>query len=216
MLTYSLADFHEVVSFLAQMCMEEDTGSIKRMYQVCKEFERITKAVLTRAEKEMSVRQRRRLERDEERLNNSFDSLRAGQKRSADAALQTSARQVNGVSSINTAPVFVPDDSNDFGSDAQAASGALPQYSSDGSGAILLSHALRGDIQTSDTPHSHYHDDFSFASQNEQGNRESSMIPSAVDPGAFQEPFLPPDFWSMPMTFEWDWANFSNTLGEDG
>lgn len=31
--------------------------------------------------------------------------------------------------------------------------------------------------------------------------------------GAFQQPFVPHDLWSAPMTFEWDWADLANMPG---
>jgi hypothetical protein len=34
----------------------------------------------------------------------------------------------------------------------------------------------------------------------------STMSPLNV--GSFQQPFVPQDLWQMPMTFEWDWADF--------
>lgn len=29
--------------------------------------------------------------------------------------------------------------------------------------------------------------------------------------GSFQQPFVPQDLWQMPMTLEWDWADFFGT-----
>lgn len=32
---------------------------------------------------------------------------------------------------------------------------------------------------------------------------------SALNMGAFQQPFVPQDLWNMPMTLEWDWADMN-------
>ena len=31
--------------------------------------------------------------------------------------------------------------------------------------------------------------------------------------GSFQQPFVPQDLWSMPMTFEWDWGAIDGANG---
>jgi len=47
-------------------------------------------------------------------------------------------------------------------------------------------------------------------------NFEMPQDGNAFGMGAFPQPYVPQDLWSMPMTFEWDWAdmgNFTNNMG---
>lgn len=49
-----------VVSFLSTLCSDEANGSVRRMLNVCSEFERIAKVVLDKADKEQSSRRKRK------------------------------------------------------------------------------------------------------------------------------------------------------------
>ena len=39
---------------------------------------------------------------------------------------------------------------------------------------------------------------------------------SPINPQSFQQPFVPPDLWQMPMTLEWDWADLTGGGMGDG
>lgn len=40
---------------------------------------------------------------------------------------------------------------------------------------------------------------------------------SPINPQSFQQPFVPPDLWQMPMRLEWDWADLTGGgMGEGG
>ena len=56
---------HQVVSFLSAIAMEEETGGIKRMLEVCIEFERIAKLVVDKSDKETHSRRKRKTVHDE-------------------------------------------------------------------------------------------------------------------------------------------------------
>lgn len=34
-------------------------------------------------------------------------------------------------------------------------------------------------------------------------------VPGGPGGGAFAQPLLPPDMWSLPLTLDWDWAEMS-------
>ncbi|KAI4147148.1 MAG: hypothetical protein LQ340_005675, partial [Diploschistes diacapsis] len=57
---------HQVVSFLSSIAIEEETGAVKRMLEVCVEFERIAKVVVDKAEKESHSRRKRKAKDDDE------------------------------------------------------------------------------------------------------------------------------------------------------
>jgi hypothetical protein len=51
---------HQVVSFLSSIAIEEETGGVKRMLEVCVEFERIAKIVVDKSDKEAHSRRKRK------------------------------------------------------------------------------------------------------------------------------------------------------------
>ena len=57
---------HQVVSFLSSIAVEEETGGVKRMLEVCVEFERIAKIVMDKSDKESHSRRKRKNPYDEE------------------------------------------------------------------------------------------------------------------------------------------------------
>ena len=56
----------QVVSFLSQIAVDEETGGVKRMLSVCAEFERIAKIVVDKSEKEAHPRRKRKNNKDDE------------------------------------------------------------------------------------------------------------------------------------------------------
>lgn len=58
-----------VVGFLKKIVDEDTTGSMQRMMRICTEFERIAKIVITQAEKDMSSGQKRKQERERDKMN---------------------------------------------------------------------------------------------------------------------------------------------------
>ena len=57
---------HQVVSFLSSIAVEEETGGVKRMLEVCVEFERIAKVVVDKADKESHSRRKRKANHDDD------------------------------------------------------------------------------------------------------------------------------------------------------
>ena len=56
----------QVVSFLSQIAVDEETGGVKRMLSVCAEFERIGKVVVDKSDKESHSRRKRKNNKDDE------------------------------------------------------------------------------------------------------------------------------------------------------
>lgn len=57
-----------VVEFLHKIAIEDSTGSMNRMFSVCRDLERIAGLVLDRAEQEMTTRQKRKQEKEREKM----------------------------------------------------------------------------------------------------------------------------------------------------
>lgn len=202
-----------VVNFLSRICVEEDTGSIRRMYLVSREFERIAKVVLSRAEKEMSVRQRRKQEREQEKVDDNIASHSSrsphGRKRSADA-LRVHPKQTNGQEQDTATNVFAPEAFGDLTSQ-ELFRNSCP---SDGQNGVLPKEQHEDD-QPPDAVGDGLLDDFAFSFDENTQNVVSSALPSMNNPGAFQQPFVPQDLWSMSQSWEWDWQDLANSTALD-
>ena len=59
---------HQVVSFLSSIAIEEETGGIKRMLEVCVEFERIAKLVVDKSDKEAHSKKKRKATHDDDAM----------------------------------------------------------------------------------------------------------------------------------------------------
>lgn len=51
------------------------------------------------------------------------------------------------------------------------------------------------------------------ANANASGMEGQQYSNDMLNVGSFQQPFVPQDLWSMPMTFEWDWGAMDGTNG---
>ncbi|RMD42820.1 hypothetical protein DV735_g2306, partial [Chaetothyriales sp. CBS 134920] len=189
-----------VVNFLSNVVADEGSGSLKRMHSVCKEFARIARVVLDKAEKEASKR-KRRLNPDE--------ILRNGQ--SAMSMAQSAMK-----SRSTTPPRNQPsNNAPNLGPNASSSSASLAADASQN--AFKASQAFMG-ASTFSGP------EFPDLLPSADGSPDISNQPlpgvSPMDAGAFQQPFLPQDLWQMPMTLEWDWAGLTgapfNDLLNDG
>ena len=48
---------------------------------------------------------------------------------------------------------------------------------------------------------------------NASGIENQQFSNDMLNVGSFQQPFVPQDLWSMPMTFEWDWGAMDGANG---
>jgi hypothetical protein len=60
---------NQVVTFLSALCSTDQNSSVKRMLNVCSEFERIAKVVLDKCEKEAHSRRKRKNQENSEQSN---------------------------------------------------------------------------------------------------------------------------------------------------
>lgn len=175
-----------VVNFLSRICIEEETGSTRHMYIVCKEFERIAKLVLQRAEKEMTSRQKRKQTQEQDKINESevdpgLDGRPGAPAASLKQGAATTGRETWPANGTSPGDVRfgAPDGINGLSAEELWASA---QSAVQGDGNVLL--------------------------PNTQGSNGGGAG-SGFTAGAFQQPFLPQEMWSMPMTFEWDFADMA-------
>ena len=179
-----------VVNFLSLLVTDEENGSVKRMLNVCAEFERIAKVVLDRTEKESHSRRKRRTATEE--------------KAAADAQARPEAHTPASKASSNTPGSSLSPNSNNPTTQPLNPATIGNVYS-----------PPSGLMDLPSMPD--YNNDFSEILQNNGFNpgygdsqNMPPSIPSPLNMASFQQPFVPPDLWQMPMTLEWDWADMTS------
>ena len=187
-----------VVNFLSMLVSDEENGSVKRMLGICAEFERIAKVVLDKTERESHSRRKRKPHADEDdAINNIFPMQVNGTRppsrpQDSESMSNVSAAFTPGMGEMPN-PLFSPTMlSRNVYSPPQMASGppSMPGYDPNYNGIMTPPEGFNG-----------------FP----EGQEPSSNMPSPLNLGAFQQPFVPQDLWQMPMTLEWDWADMTNS-----
>jgi len=177
-----------VVGFLSMLGVEEENGGVKRMLGVCAEFERIAKVVLDKSDRESSSRKKRKSHED------SANKVGNGPK----PIVQNTPMPAKSHPPMN----FSTASSNGLQSHVNEQTGFSPLMNGS-------SPANNGWV-----PESNFSDGTEFMSPNAGltpfGDMQGFMngnVNSPLNPNTFQQPFVPPDLWQMPMTLEWDWAD---------
>ncbi|KAK2021828.1 fungal-specific transcription factor domain-containing protein [Colletotrichum zoysiae] len=190
-----------VVNYLSMLGQEAETGGVHRMLGVCSEFERIAKLVIEKAEREQSSRR----------------------KRKSDAAPKTTSSPAATTHTPRPTAVTTPTPHNmHVATTPSVTNGQLsPDFNGD---ANRRRHAF-SPMQTTSMrepspalPSAGWPQEFNIPDQASFGNfAEMQGITGSNNPrspqvnmGApFQQPLLPQDLFSLPMTLDWDWAEMS-------
>jgi len=177
-----------VVTFLSMLGQEAEQGGVHRMLGICAEFERIAKAVIDKAEKEQSSRRKRK-----NQDSASKTSTNAGVRQHA------AKESVRSASVSSTTPRR--------SSQAQLS----PPSNGDSMGSFPISTPMNdpspsamsaGWPQEFPVPQPN---DFDSTMNYGEGSMNSPQMPVS----AFQQPLLPQDLFSLPMTLDWSWAEMT-------
>jgi hypothetical protein len=179
-----------VCNFLSMLTTEEENGSVKRMLAVCVEFERIAKVVLDKAEKEGTKRKRKTMSDDTTKAtphSTHVNGMPATPNMSqAQVNMPTPANFMSPLNGINSPQMF--------GTSMPGGHFGQPHP--------MNQFGIAGfDTDFTDMP--------SMAGGMIDGIQMPTTGASPLNPGSFQQPFVPQDLWQMPMTFEWDWADMT-------
>jgi hypothetical protein len=184
-----------VVNFLSMLVSDEENGSVKRMLGICSEFERIAKVVLDKTEKDSHSRRKRKPAADgttNDSLPNQSNVQASSTKPLDQQSMSVaSAAFTPGMSGMAN-PLFSPSMMNaNVYSPPQMMTGPpmMPGYEANFNGMMTPPNGLGNGMMDGES---------------------SSNIPSPLNFGTFQQPFVPQDLWQMPMTLEWDWADMTN------
>ncbi|KAI4114300.1 MAG: hypothetical protein LQ345_004896 [Seirophora villosa] len=181
---------NQVVNFLSLLAVTEEQGGIKRMLGLCIEFERIAKLVLDKAEKESHSRRKRK---SNVGMEDSGQNRKESTSRVSAPITPTLQNQQHSPSiftstfagDLNQQKPFDPN-LNGFSPVVNNSNPSMP---------LDFAGILNPPASTSDIDYPQF----------------SGDIGSPFDMGSFQQPFVPQDFWQMPQTLEWDWADMNYT-----
>ncbi|KAF1958507.1 hypothetical protein CC80DRAFT_31568 [Byssothecium circinans] len=194
-----------VVNFLSMLKNEQGNGSVKRMLNICAEFERIATIVLDKTDREHASRRKRKQgdsEQDAEIEATANEIL--NQNRGAASPPNNATTPQNQPQEM----IFNPDFhgfnepfpfSPNFTHASLQSSNSAPQYASPSMASGMI------------------HNGLPMSTAGSEMNGMGSI--NAMAMGTFDQAFnnVPADLWKMPMTLEWDWADMTGYSGyEDG
>ncbi|KAG5771235.1 hypothetical protein H9Q72_002143 [Fusarium xylarioides] len=179
-----------VVTFLSMLGQEAEQGGVHRMLGICAEFERIAKAVIDKAEKEQSSR-RKRKNQDTNKSSTNATTATARQPSTTKPATTTSVSS-NSQRRSSQAQLSPPQN------DASMGQFSMGSPMNDPSPSAMSA----GWPQEFPVPQS---GDFDSMNYGDTNMNSSPQIPVA----AFQQPLLPQDLFSLPMTLDWSWAEMT-------
>ncbi|KZL85482.1 fungal specific transcription factor domain-containing protein, partial [Colletotrichum incanum] len=190
-----------VVNFLSMLGQEAETGGVHRMLGVCSEFERIAKLVIEKGEKEQSSRR----------------------KRKSDAAPKTTSSPAATSHTPRPTSVATPTPHSMHATSTPSATNG--QLSPDFNGEANRRRNGFSPMQTTSMrepspalPSAGWPQEFnipdqanfgSFAEMTGFGGPNNPRSPPVNMGAPFQQPLLPQDLFSLPMTLDWDWAEMS-------
>lgn len=218
-----------VVTFLSTLGQEAETGGVHRMLGVCSEFEKIAKKVIDKAERDNALRRKRKNHDGSSTTAKSSQAPPPPQPRPTvtQSPKPAPAQTPRPMTSSSTTPHashqtnghLSPSMKSDHMTPERAYSPMTATISHDSSPAM---------------PPAGWNDDFTvnnggdgmdftnFADLTGFGsiaamNGATSFPPPSIGiqsppmglNGTFQQPMLPVDLFSLPMTLDWDWAEMS-------
>jgi len=176
-----------VVTFLSMLGAEDENAGVKRMLGVCSEFERIAKAVLDKADKETNTRRKRKS------YEEPLPSINL-------------SRPPPPASSIVPTASFPTSNSTAFGANLNPNTFA----GTNGNGSTTPNLSWMADTSFNDIAAGFNLDpNNGMTPFGDMSRYLTTNVNSPLNPNTFQQPFVPPDLWQMPMTLEWDWADMT-------
>jgi hypothetical protein len=197
-----------VVNFLLTLVLDESNGSLKQMLGLCKEFKRIAKVVLDKAEKESYFKKKGKFFKEPVNLQQSTPKEHPAPSPSTTQLTQALSKNVLMPSPLSTENPGDPS-RNTTTSDAGgfAPNCEIPE-------ATGISTNIPPDIQAIPGIGQEFQDmlcpdpleGVSFADQPPYSATASIPLSS------FQQSFVPQNLWQMPIAIEWGWADMSTNF----
>jgi hypothetical protein len=216
---------NSMTEFLQMLCNEDGNVHCRRMASICKEFERIARVVLDKAERDIKGRGKRK-NRDSESagppVQPSQPELRStSQPAQAQrpAKVPASTLPNGGMSTASPSmPMNGPIQHQPFQSSPMAhipftaPSNPSPYQPTTNMAPEPWMQTVPPAPNNMFTQSNGQFPQPSFSQDNNFDMQGYGLAPMGGDMGgSFQQPFVPQDLWQMPMTLEWDWADFFGT-----
>lgn len=202
-----------VVTFLSALGQEIETGGVHRTIGICSEFERISKVMIEKAEKENAGR-RKRKNAESSQANKPTTNTNANPIRRASTSNQGSSSSAQTprppTASANT-PTPRQSHPNETLSPPARTDGQAFSPMTASSHSPSPGHPPPG--WTPDFSGGDPMEFTSFAELTGFGQLHNGPPPPLQSPPAqgagFQQPLIPQDLYALPMSFDWDWAEMS-------
>ncbi len=227
-----------VVTFLSMLGQEAESGGVHRMLSVCSEFERISKVIIEKVEKENSGRRKRKVADSSSNTHSTSSSARAAtSSTSVPAAVSSTLSQASHTPRPQTATTTTPTPNHTASSRAATPSNHMtPSTRATTTNGQLSPPLPRDTAQSVYTPMgstmSHSPSPGLTPagwSDYPMGGADGTDFPSFADltgfgavatgpngmrspptaNGVYQQPMLPQDLFSLTATLDWDWAEMS-------
>ncbi|KAK4242289.1 hypothetical protein C8A03DRAFT_40410 [Achaetomium macrosporum] len=219
-----------VVTFLSALGDEAETGGVHRMLGVCSEFERIAKVVVENAEKDHASRRKRKNQDqslsskptiNSNNNNTTITNTTTGQSPSFNpnpvppssrpTTANSATPQPTPSHTANSNNTHLSPPANDHCSPPNTTNGYSPMagtMSQSSSPGLAPSTGWANNDFTPDSTSEYYGDMAAFVNSGLVSPPLPGAGPGGVG-GYFQQPMLPQDLFSLPMTLDWDWAEMS-------
>ncbi|KKA26976.1 hypothetical protein TD95_005385 [Thielaviopsis punctulata] len=218
-----------VVSFLSMLGHEAETGGVHRMLGVCSEFERIARVVIENAEKEHGSRRKRKSHDVNAtskpavpNINTAQGPQRPSTSSSGNAQPQQQQQQQH---YVHQQQQYHHQHQQQQQLQQQHTQSMRPQTANSSVASQAQPHSqmpaqsLTPEMAYSQQPQSNMIDalspmsagwpqDFPIDFQTTINQINNAMSPRMVMSG-FQQPLLPQDLYSLPVSLDWDWAEMS-------
>lgn len=190
-----------VVNFLSTLGEEAETGGVHRMLGVCSQFETIAKAVIEKAEKDNTGRRKRKVD---------------GATKTVSATAFAADPVAHGTPRPTTAQTPTQRPSSQLGTPGQRS----PNQHANGNHTMYSPMPPNLSAQPSPVPTTVSHMPTKWGADNFMTGIDNGLSgfggpmgdfgsPPLPGQGGFQQPLLPQDIWSLPVSLDWDWAEMS-------
>ena len=211
---------NSMTEFLQMLCNEDGNVHCRRMASICKEFERIARVVLDKAERDIKGRGKRK-NRDSDSTTQPAQPSQPEHRSTSQPAQpqrpsKAPASQLpNGRTSASPS-MQMPHQPFQSSPMAQMAFTAPSNASPFPATASMAPDPWMQSVPPA--PENMFaQPDNQFQQPPFPQDHSFDMPGYGLGPmngdlgGSFQQPFVPQDLWQMPMTLEWDWADFFGT-----
>ncbi|KAL1881882.1 hypothetical protein Daus18300_000936 [Diaporthe australafricana] len=203
-----------VVTFLSALGQEIETGGVHRTIGICSEFERISKVMIEKAEKENAGR-RKRKNAETSQANKTTSNTNSNPIRRASTSNQGSSSSAHTprppTASANT-PTPRQSNPNETLSPPARTDGQAFSPMTASSHSPSPGHPPPGwtpDFSGGDPMEfTSFAELTGFGQLTNNGPPPPLQSPPAQGAG-FQQPLIPQDLYALPMSFDWDWAEMS-------